>query len=302
MSKTLVALCCLSASLASQAVENHDGVALLQSQIEEKLVAHQTATVDSEASSAYNVASAFECTTKDDKVVDSDVPEVVASETTSQQPISAHTANSSDPPGASSTRAILRLMCLLLLLDGLRRWWLQKHQTSVPKQQISIPKAQADTQDAEVMKNSWAEVVIAAKNGDESRFKKASIYQSTVTASDPWGCTALHFAAVGGSATIAQELLKYGAEVDALDADDETPLHFAARAGHTRICEVLVTSGAKVDVVNKKGLTPFVVAGESNQEQACCFLADHGAGVAGLADEELPPLVVSQIVRKMFAA
>jgi len=202
-----------------------------------------------------------------------------------------------DPAGASALRALLGVAIIAIVFDSMRRWRLQKKEATKANDDGSRP-AKAAKSDSE---STWLEMVNAASYADEAKFAKALQRGASVSRTDTWGCSALHFAAAGGSTAIATELINRGAEVDALDASEETPLHFAARAGHAPVCEVLLDAGAKIDAVNVQDLTPFVVAGRASQESSCSLLADRGAGVAGMSDEHLPPLVVSQLVRKVFA-
>lgn len=204
---------------------------------------------------------------------------------------------SSDPPGSGALKAMLQLMIIALVFDGMRRWHLQKQ--GARKHEDSI-KSLAQSEEAAV-EAAWIDMVNAAASGDMNSFEMALNHKPRLMQADTWGCTPLHFAAVGGSVAIGTELLKRGVDVDALDASEETPLHFAARAGHAPICELLLGSGANIDAVNVEGMTPLVLAGHENADAACRLLADRGAGVAGMADEKLPVLVVRLVVEKVLA-
>lgn len=207
-------------------------------------------------------------------------------------------STSTDPPGSGALKAVLYLMIIILILDGMRRWRLQKQCTQKPEDAennlAKIAEAAAEA--------AWIDMVNAAASGDMNSFEMALNHKPKLMKADTWGCTPLHFAAVGGSMAISTELLNRGVDVDALDANEETPLHFAARAGHSPICDLLLGSGAKIDAVNVQGMTPLVLAGRANAESACRLLSDRGAGVSGMADEDLPPLVVSLVVQKVFAS
>jgi hypothetical protein len=202
-----------------------------------------------------------------------------------------------EPYGAASLKAALEVMVVILFIDGLRRWRLQQQE----KEGWEKAKAVVVETDSEVDR-AWQELVLAASAGDELGAEKALTDKVPVQRTDTFGCAPLHFAAVGGSAKVASDLLKRGAEVDALDACDESALHFAARAGHPGICEVLLNSGASVNLVNDQEMTPLVVAGHAKQEAACRFLADNGGHAGGMADEDLPPLVICQVMRKVLEA
>lgn len=284
-----------------QPVSDDDSVTLLQGAIQEKSSKHaaDVQIEPVEPASEYNLPESAACTTREvpAKFIEPIHPASVIVEHIKSVRLTPE-AESGDPPGAYVLRATLELLIIVIIFDGMRRWQLQKQETA--KTEVTACKRVHDAEAA--AEAAWIEMVNAATAADVASFEKALGQGPSVTRTDTWSCTPLHFAAAGGSMAIATELLKRGAEVDAVDASEETPLHFAARAGHSPICELLLGAGAKIDAVNVQEMTPFVVAGHANQEAACRLLADHGAGVAGLYDEQLPPLVVSQLVRKVFAA
>lgn len=75
------------------------------------------------------------------------------------------------------------------------------------------------------------------------------------------GKTALHLAAEGNHAVVAQDLLARGrANVDARDAEGRTPLHLAANRGHARVGRVLMRFGADPSAPDRAGMTPLVAA------------------------------------------
>jgi hypothetical protein len=209
-------------------------------------------------------------------------------------------STSHDVAGAGALKMVLQLMIILLIADGMRRWKSQK------KQRAPItegPRGQTLLDHLEVVSGSaWVDMVNAAACADVNHFEMALKHKPRMTQVDAWGCTPLHFAAVGGSRIIATQVLQQKADVDARDASDETPLHFAARSNHESICEMLLDAGAEIDAVNVQGMTPLVVAGHANAKESCRLLLDRGAGCAGLADEDLPPVLVSQLVQRVFAA
>jgi hypothetical protein len=199
-----------------------------------------------------------------------------------------------DPPGAATFKAVLELMIVILFVDGLRRWRIQRNETSRQE------KVADTSNEDDAIDRAWEDLLKAALAGDETSFKKIDLEKSHVKRDDMWGCTALHFAATGGSTEIATDLLQLGAEVDAADACAETALHFAARAGHVSMCDLLLNKGASVNPLNEQDMTPLVVAGHAKQEATCRFLVDHGANAGGMADEDLPLMVVGQVMRKVL--
>lgn len=297
MSPFIITLVLVSAVQAY--VDDH--VSLLQASVE---AAKQLGGDVPEEVADYDLATTLACASKEVPVPKVPVAVIERAPASALGPIRLTPGSDlEEPAGANTLRAVLELMIIVVIFDGMRRWHSQKQHLHQQMQQTilkqSVAKAEAAVQEAE--KAAWLALVNAASAGDEANFEKALKSNPPVAQTDTWGCTPLHFAAAGGSVAIAAELLRRGVEVDALDASEETPLHFAARAGHGPLCELLLGAGAKIDAINEQDMTPFVVAGHANQESSCSLLADRNAGVAGMMDEELPALVQIQILRKVFA-
>jgi hypothetical protein len=278
---------------------SEDDFSLLQAGVQEKM--NQAEGKRSASEDVEETAEACESLEKGSRYLDtekpSDIPEFVtkpASEFVTEQP---EATLEEEPYGAATLKISLEVMVVMLFVDGLRRWLVQQ-QEKEGREKAKAAVAETETE----VDRAWQELVLAATAGDELRVEKALTDELPVQRTDMWGCAPLHFAAVGGSAKVASELLKRGAEVDALDACDESALHFAARAGHPGICEVLLNSGANVNLVNDQEMTPLVVAGHAKQEATCRFLADNGGHAGGMADQDLPPLVICQVMRKVLEA
>jgi ankyrin repeat protein len=68
--------------------------------------------------------------------------------------------------------------------------------------------------------------------------------------------TPLHFAAVGGHASVSQVLLEGGSDKEARDENGMTPLHVAANLGRDAVVQVLVQAGVDKEArESKDGLT-----------------------------------------------
>eukprot|EP00903_Cladosiphon_okamuranus_P015238 g14084.t1 len=127
------------------------------------------------------------------------------------------------------------------------------------------------------------------------------------------GCTALHIAAMDGSATAVQALLaagadvsprvsdisaldwaagyghlnvartmvEYGVDVNAAGTDGHVPLHYASFAGTAaeEMVSVLLSAGAEVDAADDQGRTPLHLAAKWGRTEATRALLRSGAGV-----------------------
>lgn len=191
---------------------------------------------------------------------------------------------------------VLQALACLLIMDIVRRG---KAAKCVPEQPSKYVQSTTASPAA-----SCAALLAAAMAGDEPAFESqisGSDGRSKAAQVDSWGCTALHYAAKGGSAKIVKKLLELQAWTEALDVWDETPLHIAARAGHLEVCEALLAAGARVDALNAEENTPLVVAGRADKTAVCSMLIGCGAGVAGL-DEDLVPSLVTELLQQQTPA
>lgn len=192
------------------------------------------------------------------------------------------------PAGKASTPilgTILEVLACVLIADVLRRW------TCKDKDGSAADKAA-----------SASPLLKAALAGDAAAFEASvAVCEQELSQVDSWGCTALHYAAKGGSVEVVKRLLELGAEVDAIDAWDETPLHLAARGGHIKACETLLAAGACIDATNAEERTPLVLAGQAGNEAVCNMLIQRGAGVAGMPNEEVPSLIAGLLMQEVLS-
>jgi len=65
----------------------------------------------------------------------------------------------------------------------------------------------------------------------------------------------LHWAAMHDNPTLAELLLKKGADPNAKDVNDRSPLHWAALRGHPAMAKFLLANGAKVDAIDFNSYT-----------------------------------------------
>ena len=73
----------------------------------------------------------------------------------------------------------------------------------------------------------------------------------------PCGFSPLHIAAMFGYHSIAELLIKYGANVNAGDCSGSTPLHIASCHGFPSLVTLLVKNGADIDAASLNGSTPL---------------------------------------------
>jgi ankyrin repeat protein len=74
---------------------------------------------------------------------------------------------------------------------------------------------------------------------------------------DPFGRSALHYAAAGGDLDDVAQLIAQGADPHEPDAAGFTPLHFAAQEQHADVAKLLLECGADIGARDRWGNTPL---------------------------------------------
>lgn len=83
----------------------------------------------------------------------------------------------------------------------------------------------------------------------------------------------LHLAAAAGHRSVAELLLRYGADVNARGDQGMTPLHAAALNGNCDVADLLLKRGANASLKNDAGETPLDVA-RGSEEPECVRIAE----------------------------
>jgi ankyrin repeat protein len=147
----------------------------------------------------------------------------------------------------------------------------------------------------------------AIRANDLTRLQALTKDASAVRTADRLNNTALHYAAIIGSAESVRILLAAGADPNARNSQDATPLIFAAYdLAKTRM---LVEAGAKIDVAAHDGRTPLMVAASASENGAGVrYLIDKGAQVSAVDSQGRDALMAAagygpeEAVRMLLAA
>ncbi|TAK92037.1 MAG: ankyrin repeat domain-containing protein [Burkholderiaceae bacterium] len=91
---------------------------------------------------------------------------------------------------------------------------------------------------------------------------------------NPYGETALMYAAIQGRETLVRTLVKLGAQIN---QPGWTALHYAASMDNTEICRFLLEQKADVDALSPNKTTPLMMAARGRQRANVMLLIEHGA-------------------------
>src|ERR1700676_4564295 len=117
--------------------------------------------------------------------------------------------------------------------------------------------------DVEVKSPAPSPLADAVQRGDAQSVNELLKNKVDVTAPQPDGATALHWAAYRSDAESAAALIRAGADVNAKNRYNVTPLALAADQGNAAVLDILLKAGAKpndpINFVNS-GETPLMHA------------------------------------------
>ncbi len=103
---------------------------------------------------------------------------------------------------------------------------------------------------------------MAAYNGDLAATKAALERGEHIDGTDPYGHTAIFFAASQGHVVVLDFLLLRGAALNQTGDDNVSPLFVAAQDGHNKAVRALLEHGADVDQARTDGTSPLFMAAQ----------------------------------------
>lgn len=119
------------------------------------------------------------------------------------------------------------------------------------------PQSTKETAISKHQKDLSAELLDAAKNGDESRVRSLLAAGADPNARGADGWAPLHYAASRGSEDLVNFLIASGAEADLRSEDGLSPLHRAATRESENVVKALLAAGADPNARLENGLTPL---------------------------------------------
>ena len=111
-----------------------------------------------------------------------------------------------------------------------------------------------------------------------------------VNARDSFGMTPLHTAARAGRNDVVEVLMAHGADVNARSDRGQTPLFWAAAGESRRMAERLMAHGADVNVRDNYGMTPLHGAAHAGRTELVELLISKGADVNAACQTGMTPL------------
>lgn len=127
--------------------------------------------------------------------------------------------------------------------------------------------------------NASATIFAAAEAGDTNAVQTILAKDSHLAfATNTFGSTPLHYAAMNGHLGVVKLLLTNGAVLDVKDKSGATPLWLAAANGRLNVVEFLMSKGASIQTRNKvAGLTPLHIAALNGHKEVVELLLSEGA-------------------------
>ncbi|KAK9478403.1 hypothetical protein V1514DRAFT_74499 [Lipomyces japonicus] len=113
-------------------------------------------------------------------------------------------------------------------------------------------------------------------------------------ATDIYGRTPLHYAALHGHKPMIKPFLAAGAPIDALDQDNFTALLFAISQDHASSVEELILCGARVDAASEQDYIPLSMACQKGLYSITELLLKSNAAIIADAEGLYPQHLISQ--------
>jgi ankyrin repeat protein len=114
----------------------------------------------------------------------------------------------------------------------------------------------------------------AAQAGNLKLVQEFLTQHVPVDSKDPYGLTALMFAAAYGHKEVCQLLIDAKTPVDSKDNDGWTALIFAVTHDHKEVCQLLIDAKAQVDAKSTSDRTALMRAAENDDKDICQLLTD----------------------------
>ena len=119
----------------------------------------------------------------------------------------------------------------------------------------------------------------AVKNSDKAAIQSLLLQHPDLTAADPDGSTALHWAARRDDLETVNLLIRGGADVKTANRYGVTPLSLACLNGNAGVIESLLKAGADPNATLPGGETALMTAGRTGKVDAVKVLLTHGVDV-----------------------
>ncbi len=126
-------------------------------------------------------------------------------------------------------------------------------------------------------KNSLINLKKAIFSGNKKDIEKIIQNGTSLSQSDLYGFTPLHYAAMSGHLGSIEQILRHPIDLEQKDFNGKTALHHASFHHHASIVLALLNHGARVNSIDHDGITPLHECAITNDLRTCSILIQHGA-------------------------
>ena len=132
--------------------------------------------------------------------------------------------------------------------------------------------------------NQDMELLAAAKAGDGDTARLLLDGADNINLGEADGMTALHYAVLNNDITLANALIRSGADIDVRTRYEITPIYLAAKNGSAVMTQALLDAGANANEVFNEGETVLMTAARTGDVDTVKVLLDAGAEVDARED------------------
>ena len=153
----------------------------------------------------------------------------------------------------------------------------------------------AQNQSVQTQKEMLFKAVI---NGDTVYLQALIDKNTLLEATDEYGLSPLHIAALFGYCDVIKILINKNASVAVTSPGGLSPLHIASDYNNTQAMEILIASNANIESIVAHGQTALHKAAQKGYLESIKLLISHGANIRAINHNKETPLLMAVIENK----